>query len=452
MSRQPPNDNKAEAAVLGSVLLDNRHVDTLTTGLTVEDFYREGHREIYKAMLALSADSQPIDTVTLVDYWRGTDGLKRAGGGTGLVSLINDTPAGISVEYYAKIVRDLAMRRRVISAAEQIAAAGYSDEAEADVYRDQSQASIFEATRDTARKPYQSIRVAMADRHRRLEELHERTDKNAVIGISTGLVDLDAKLGGLCDTDMVVVAGRPSMGKTALGLTMTLNMAARGHEVGVFSLEMSCGQLSDRLSAMHGGFSVSGLRSGRLRERWDDYLLAMGAVSSMPIFLDDSAGLRINELASRARIMQREVGIEALVVDYIQLMQGSSSGRRDNRQQEITEISAGLKRVAKELAIPVVVISQLNRGPESRPNKRPSMADLRESGAIEQDADVILLLYRPEYYKEGEKPGVCEVNVGKQRNGPTGTLELHWDADTTRFKNLATGGDYSGKGGDSWVM
>ena len=433
-----PYDARAEAAVLGAILLDNDALGTVGSSLEVDHFYREGHRYIYRAMLELGDVLDPIDTVTLAEKLREHDRLKAAGGGAYLVQLSSETPAAINVEHYAKIVRDKALTRAMIQACRAIADEGLQDPADVSSFIEGSQAKLFEITAKSMRTSVPTIREVIAETFKYIETLMDR--KERITGIPTGFVDLDNKLSGLQPSDLIIAAGRPSMGKTAFALNLVTNAALKSTLPSViFSLEMSSQQLAMRMLCSQARVNATDLRTGQVSDSdWSKLILCVGDLSESKIFVDDTPALSIMELRARARRISQDAGLGLIVIDYLQLMRGSELASRRSREQEISEISRGLKALAKELSVPVVALSQLNRGVESRTDKRPLMSDLRESGAIEQDADVVMFLYRDEYYNpESEKKGIAEVIIGKQRNGPTGTVELRFQGKYTRFDNLA---------------
>ena len=433
-----PFDARAEAAVLGAILLDNTALGLVGSSLEPEHFYRESHRYIYRAMRELGEALEPIDTVTLAEKLREHDRLKPAGGGPYLVQLSSETPAAINAEHYAKIVRDKAMTRAIIQACRVIADEGLQDPADVNTFIEVSQAKLFEVTAHSMRAGVPRIREVIADAFKHIETQMEQ--KERITGIPTGFVDLDDKLSGFQRSDLIIAAGRPSMGKTAFALNVMANAALKANQAAViFSLEMSSIQLATRMLCSHARVNAKDLRTGQVSDAgWSKVIMSVGDLSELSIFVDDTPALSIMELRARARRLFQETKLDLIVIDYLQLMRGSEIASRRSREQEISEISRGLKALAKELNLPVLALSQLNRGVESRPNKRPLMSDLRESGAIEQDADVVMFLYRDDYYNpESEKQGVAEVIIGKQRNGPTGTVELRFQGEYTRFDNLA---------------
>ena len=433
-----PFDLRAEAAVLGAILLDNDSIGMIGSSLAVDYFYREAHRFIYRAMRELADSLDPIDTVTLSEKLREGGNLKQAGGAAYLIQLSSETPAAVNVAHYAKIVRDKALVRAIIQACRAIQQEGSLDPADVPAFIESAQARLYEVTSDATRTDIPSIREVIAEAFKHIESMMDR--KERITGIPTGFVDLDDKLSGLQPSDLIILAARPAMGKTAFALNLLTNAAIKSGEPAViFSLEMSGQQLATRMLCSQARVSASDLRTGNVNDAdWSKLIMSVGDLSEAKIFVDDTPAMSIMELRAKCRRLHQERGLGLVVIDYLQLMRGSDLTARRSREQEISEISRNLKALAKELMVPVVALSQLNRGVESRTDKRPLMSDLRESGAIEQDADIVMFLYRDEYYNpESEKKGVAEVIIGKQRNGPTGTVELSFQGQYTLFSNLA---------------
>ena len=436
--RVQPRDLDAEIAVLGSILVDPLSIAKVLTFLRPEDFYRENSGQIYRAAQDLFAAGEPIDNITVADQLQSMGLLERVGGRATLASLQTVVPTASNIEWYARIVKEKAQKRNLIHAATGISDLGFDDAVDARDAINRSQSLVFAVADDRDQREllrlYDLLRPAM-------DKLDAQMNSgSAVTGIGTGFVDLDRVTGGFKDSDLIIVAGRPSMGKTSLVLNVALHAAINlGKSIAIFSLEMSKEQLTERLMTeyaeidaqrMHRG-QLSDVEYGRLSER-------LGPLSEAPIFIDDTPVLDDLGLQLKARQAKLQVGIDMVLVDYLQLMHGRGRGDDNNRVQEVSAISRALKALARELRIPVIAISQLSRAPEQRPDKRPILSDLRESGSIEQDADVVMFLYRPEYYKSDEKPGIAEVHVAKHRNGPTDTIELKFRRDHTRFYNLET--------------
>lgn len=441
--RVPPHNDDAERSLLGAVLLDNDILDTVLTKLSPEDFYRERHRHIFRAMRELheSQEDPTIDVVTLGDQLAAEEKLEAVGGPSFLTRLSNEVPSAANVDQYVGIVRNKATLRQFISATGDLLEEGYSDVTDVDNFLDRAEREIFDITQSGATRDYASISEVLKDAFEQLEALHETSEK--ITGIPSGFADLDEITAGWQDSDLVIIAGRPGMGKT----TLTLNMAAhaaleRNVPVGFFSLEMSNSQLATRLLCSEAQVNQRDVRAGTAGERdWEKLIKAAGKLNKAELFLDDTPALSIMELRSKCRRLVAEEDVGIVFIDYLQLMQPSKS--HDIREQEISEISRSLKGIAKELAIPVVALAQLNRGVESRADKRPKLRDLRESGAIEQDADLICFIYRDEVYNEDtEDQGIAEIIIGKHRNGPVGTIRLRFFPEHTRFENLAPEREY----------
>ncbi|MCB9654845.1 MAG: replicative DNA helicase [Deltaproteobacteria bacterium] len=432
--RTPPQDLEAERAVLGSVLLNNEAIYTALEELSPEDFYRPAHQILFKAMTALAVKSEPVDAVTLSASLKGTGELEAVGGLAGIISLSEAVPTAANVKHYAGIVRRAGMLRNLIGAATSIVQEAYSStDPEGTV--DLAEKAIFEVCKSKARQGMTPISAIVADAFKRIEKLAE--EKKAITGVPTGILDLDSKTAGLQPADLIIIAGRPSMGKTAFALGLALHSATvESRKIAIFSLEMSKESLVTRMLCSEGRIDSSRLRGGFLAdEDWPKLARAAGRLSEAHVFIDDSGSLSVLELRAKCRRIAAETGLDMVMVDYLQLMRGSPNAQ--SREQEISEISRGLKSLAKELSLPVVALSQLNRSVEQRADKRPGLADLRESGAIEQDADVIMFIYRDEAYNpETEDRGVAEIIIGKQRNGPIGVVRSRFFHEFTRFDNL----------------
>jgi replicative DNA helicase len=445
--RVPPHSVEAEQAVLGGLLLDNSTWDSIADRLTAEDFYRRDHQQIFSGIAELSARSEPSDAVTLAEYLAAKGQADETGGLAYLAGLARDTPTAANIRAYADIVRERSLLRNLIRVSGEIAASAYASEGRpARDLVDEAERRVFEIAESGRRTgsgfvPLRDVLGATIDR---LDMLHE--NQGQLTGVATGYTDLDRMTAGLQPGDLVIVAGRPSMGKTTLALNIAENAAISANvPVAVFSMEMSREQLSMRMISSLGRVDQSHLRTGMFGD--EDWARINGAIAQMkvaPVYIDDSGALTPTEVRARARRLSRERGLGLIVIDYLQLMQ--VPGTKENRATEISEISRSLKALAKELKVPVIALSQLNRGVEQRTDKKPVMSDLRESGAIEQDADVIMLIYREEVYEpETARKGIADIIIAKQRNGPTGEVHLTFLGKYTRFENLATG-DY-GYGG-----
>jgi replicative DNA helicase len=438
--RKPPQDVDAELSVLGAMLLDDGAVSEVMAMLTPEDFYRPTHAKIFEAMMTLFERNDPIDEVTVLAQLRLMGTLDSAGGMSFLATLTESTPTAANAQYYARIVRDHSISRRLIHAATAIAGSGYDGGAEIEVLLDQAEAKIFEITSKRDQKSFVPLKEVVKDAFKRIETLYEK--KEAVTGVPTGFADLDKMTAGLQPADLIIVAGRPSMGKTALALNMGLNAAVRAKTpVAVFSLEMSKEQLVMRMLCSEARIDGQRMRGGFLKDSdWPKLAKAAGQLAEAPVYIDDTGAISVLEMRAKSRRLQADKGLGMIIVDYLQLMRGRSAA--EGREREISEISRGLKALAKELQVPVVALSQLNRSLEQRTDKRPMLSDLRESGAIEQDADVICFVYRDDYYNaESADKGIAEVIVGKQRNGPTDTVRLRFFKEFVKFENLEPGNE-----------
>jgi replicative DNA helicase len=441
-SRLPPQSVEAEQSVIGGLLLDNSRWDQIADTLTAEDFYRKEHRLVFSAIAALANDSSPADVVTVSEFLEKQHQLNDVGGLAYLSSLANNTPSAANIVAYANIVRERSIMRQLANAASRIADNVYAPEGRrAGDLLDKAEQIILEiseqgASRRGGFQPLKSLLVKAVDR---IDTMFH--SDSALTGIASGFRDLDEMTSGLQASDLIILAGRPSMGKTSLALNVAENAAVgeRKH-VALFSMEMPGEQLAMRLLASLGRINGHKVRTGRLDEDdWPRLMSAMTMLSEAPIFIDDTPGLSPTELRSRARRLKREHGLDLVVVDYLQLMQAQEAG--ENRATEISAITRSLKNLAKELDVPVIAMSQLNRSLEQRPDKRPVMSDLRESGAIEQDADVILFIYRDEVYNEDSPDkGTAEIIIGKQRNGPTGKVRLTFLGEYTKFENYIHAG------------
>ncbi|HYQ99140.1 MAG TPA: replicative DNA helicase [Casimicrobiaceae bacterium] len=443
----PPHSLEAEQSVLGGLLLDNDAVDRVGDVIADADFYSDAHRHVYRAIVSLAAEGKPADVVTVAEALASAQKLDYVGGLSYLGALVANVPTAANIRHYAQIVRDRSILRQLAATAGDIADAAYNPLGKsAKEVLDQAEAKVLHIAEQGARGAQQvaPIGTLLASVVDRIETLYNRDDPSDVTGVPTGFSDLDRMTSGLQPGDLVVVAGRPSMGKTALALNMGEHVAlAAGLPVVVFSMEMGAAQLALRLIGSVGRLDQHKLRTGRLAaEDWEKLTSALGRLNEAPILIDETPALNAIEVRSRARRLMKSYGkLGLVIVDYLQLMQATTTG--ENRATEISEISRAMKSLAKELKVPVMALSQLNRSLEQRPNKRPVMSDLRESGAIEQDADVILFIYRDEVYNpETQDKGVAEIIVGKQRNGPIGTVRLTFLGEYTRFENFATPGSY----------
>ncbi len=427
---------EAEQSVLGAILLENEALIKAIELLQVEDFYREDHRQIYGAMIDLYEKNTPVDQITLTEHLKQKNKLAEVGGLTYVAELADKIPTAANIEYYAKIVRQKAILRNLITSATGIVAKATSGEEDIEAILDFSEKTIFQISEHQIKPSYYPLKDILHSTFKAIEKLYEK--KELITGVATGFTDLDEKTSGFQPSDLIIIAGRPSMGKTAFCLNVA-QYAATENQVPtvIFSLEMSKEQLALRMLCSEARVDNHKLRSGFIAENeWGKLTLAAGRLAEASIFIDDTAGMSVFEMRAKARRLKAEHGLGMIIVDYLQLMSGSKS-RSDSREQEISEISRSLKALAKELSVPVLGLSQLNRRLEDRTDKRPYMADLRESGAIEQDADVIIFIYRDEVYHPDseETKGTAEIIIGKQRNGPTGVVTLTFKNEFTRFEN-----------------
>jgi replicative DNA helicase len=433
----PPQNLDAEESILGGILLDPEAIARVIDTLTSEAFYLKAHREIYRAALILHEQSKPTDLIT-VTTWLADQGLLAKIGGTAkLAQLVDRTVSAVNIDRYAALVMDKYLRRQLIGAGHEIVGLSYDTTMELDQVLDQSQQRIFGLTQTRPQQGLIPIADTLINAFNTIEDLHQKT---ALPGITTSFYDLDAMTSGFGRSDLIILAGRPSMGKTALGLQIAYNIA-KEHQlpVAIFSLEMSQEQLAQRLLASESEIESNRLRSGRISQsELEPLSKAMANLSELPIYIDDNANLTVTQMRSQVRRLQSEQGkkLGLVLLDYLQLMEGSGS---DNRVQELSRITRNLKGLAREINVPVIALSQLSRGVEARTNKRPMMSDLRESGSIEQDADLVIMLYRDEYYNpDTVDRGIAEVIVTKHRNGPTGTIKLLFKAELTKFLSLAS--------------
>ena len=441
----PPHSVEAEQSLLGALLLDNQAFDRVADLVSAGDFYRDDHRRIWRHIARLVEASRPADVVTVSESIEASEDKDKTGGATYLAALAQNTPSALNIRRYAELVRERAVQRRLAQVATEIAETALAPTGK-DVGQllDEAESKIFQIAESGARKDQGLIGISpvLAKVFERIDHLHSQDNPSDVTGVPSGFVDLDRKTAGLQPGDLIIVAGRPSMGKTAFALNIAEHVALHpsvGLPVAVFSMEMSASQLAMRMLSSMARVDQTKLRTGRLdNEEWANLTDAIGKLNEARIHVDETAALNALELRARARRMKREYGkLGLVVVDYLQLMSASSQG--ENRATEISEISRSLKALAKELDVPVIALSQLSRAVEQRNDRRPLMSDLRESGAIEQDADVIVFIYRDDYYNKETSPdkGLAEVIIGKQRSGPTGSLKLKFFGEYTRFDNLS---------------
>ena len=443
----PPHSVEAEQSVLGGLLLENNAWERIADLIVEQDFYRADHRAIWRQITRLVEENKPADVVTVAESLESLGTLDEIGGLAYLAALAQNTPSAANIRRYAEIVRERSVLRKLAEVGTGIAESAFSPAGRsATQILDEAEAKVFEIKEAGAKatQGFQEMQPLLMEVVTRIDELYNRDNPNEVTGVPTGFADLDTKTSGLQPGDLIIVAGRPSMGKTAFSINIAENVALdTNHSVAVFSMEMGANQLVMRMLGSVGRLDQHKLRTGRISEDdWPRLTHALGRLNETPMFIDESPGLTAMEVRARARRLARQCKddkpLGLIVIDYLQLMSGSGSG--ENRATEISDISRSLKGLAKELHVPVIALSQLNRSLEQRPNKRPVMSDLRESGAIEQDADVILFIYRDEVYNpDSQDKGTAEIIIGKQRNGPIGTVRLTFLGEFTRFENYAAG-------------
>ncbi|MDR1705091.1 MAG: replicative DNA helicase [Clostridiales bacterium] len=435
LRRVPPHSAEAELAVLGSMLFDKEAVITAHELLMAEDFYRPDYRVIFEAMIGIFTSGGPVDTVTLKNELEKLGVFERVGGGEVIASLVANVTSSANIRFYAKLIRDKAMLRRLIKTSGDIAAKSFEAADEADNILEYAEKSIFDIAQRRNISDFIHIRDALSISIQEIEDIYKNGQK--ITGIPTGFLDFDMKTAGLHPSNLILVAARPSMGKSVLGLNIAQNAAIRNKiPTAYFSLEMSRSELVSRVLCSEAHVEAQRLRTGELDpDDWANIVRALGPISEAPLYLDDSPGITVPELRAKCRRLKLEKGLGLIVVDYLQLMNGSK--RAESRQQEISEISRSLKSIAREMEAPVIALAQLSRACEQRADHRPILSDLRESGAIEQDADVVAFIYRDEYYyPDTEKRGIAELIIAKQRNGPTGTVELAFIGNYVKFNNL----------------
>lgn len=437
--RIPPQNTDAEASLLGAILIDTDAIVRVADVVAVDDFYDERHARIYEAIRKLYEKHRPIDILTLSNQLKEDSFLDIVGGASYLTELTNYVPTAAHVEHYAEIVAQKAIRRRLIKASQDMVGLGYDESTSIQDLIEDAETRLFQVSQAHVKQDITSIEQILVNSFERLDELHK--DQGKIRGVPTGFKDLDNILAGLQRSDLFVLAARPSMGKTAMVLNLARNIATKAEQpVLIFSLEMSKEQLVDRMLSMESGVDAWNIRTGNLSDSdFEKIGQAMGALSEAPIYIDDTPGITVSDLRTKARREQHQRQLGLIVVDYLQLMSGGSRfGGDSNRVQEISEISRGLKSVARELNVPVIALSQLSRSVESRSPQIPQLSDLRESGSIEQDADVVAFIYREDYYNpETDRKNIMDILIRKHRNGPIGTVELYFDKDRQLLKSLA---------------
>lgn len=430
----PPQNTEAEISVLGAVLLDKDAIIKIADIISADDFYKDAHGKIFGAMLSLYEHREPIDVITLTNKLEDMNELDRIGGGSYIASLASSVPSAANIIHYAKIVADKSILRRLIHASGDITELAFREEKEIPEILDKAEQAVFAVSQKHTKGSFIVIGDILTDSFERLDELHKNKDK--LRGVPTGFRDLDNLLAGLQPSDLVILASRPSMGKSSLAINMAQHVAIHeGIPVAIFSLEMSKEQLVDRLLAAEANIDSWKLRNANLSDNdFQKIGEAMARLSEAPLYFDDSVGINVMEMRTKARRLQSEHGLGLIIIDYLQLMQGNGS---QNRVEEVSDISRSLKGLARELNVPVLALSQLSRAVENRPSRIPQLADLRESGSIEQDADVVMFIYRDDYYdKDSEKKNIADILIRKHRNGPVGQVELYFKPEQMLFSNL----------------
>lgn len=432
-----PNNTEAEEAVLGSLLIDPEALFRVSPFLTPDDFYIQKNAWIYGAILRLHERREPIDFVTLCDELERQGRLEEIGGAAYVTHLINIVPSAIHVEAYGHIVEQAAIRRRLIDAASRIAQLAYQEDQDVDLTVDRAEQALFSVSERRITRDLAPVQEIIRRYYDRIEYLYDHRDEP--LGVPTGFIDLDRLLGGLQSSDLILIAARPSVGKTSLGISVARHAANLGQHVAVFSLEMSSEQVVQRMVAAETGIDSQRLRQGDLREQeWPLFVQATGRLSDLPLYIDDTPSISVLQMRTKARRLYAEHGIDLILVDYLQLMTAGDM-RSESRVQEVSYISRSLKGLARELDVPLVAISQLSRAVEQRSDKRPILADLRASGSLEQDADVVMFIYRDELYNtESERPHIADIIIAKHRNGPTGTVQLFFRERLAQFLDAET--------------
>ncbi|PLR78313.1 replicative DNA helicase [Bacillus sp. V3-13] len=434
--RLPPQNIEAEQAVLGAIFLEPSSLTLASEILIPEDYYRAAHQKIFNVMLKLNDEGKAVDLITVTEELAAAKLLEDTGGVSYLSELAGSVPTAANIEYYARIVEEKSLLRRLIRTATAIAQDGFTREDEVEVLLGEAEKSILEVAQRKNAGAFHNIKDVLVRTYDNIETMHNRVGD--ITGIATGFAELDKMTAGFQRNDLIIVGARPSVGKTAFALNIAQNVATKtGENIAIFSLEMGAEQLVMRMLCAEGNIDAQRLRTGSLTdEDWGKLTMAMGSLSNAGIYIDDTPGVRITDIRSKCRRLKQEHGLGMILIDYLQLILGSGRSG-ENRQQEVSEISRSLKALARELQVPVIALSQLSRGVEQRQDKRPMMSDIRESGSIEQDADIVAFLYRDDYYdKESEDKNIIEIIIAKQRNGPTGTVKLAFVKEYNKFVNL----------------
>ncbi|HJA41444.1 MAG TPA: replicative DNA helicase [Firmicutes bacterium] len=435
IDRVPPHNLEAEQAVLGALFIDEKAIIKISEILVPEDFYRSAHQKIYQAMLTLYNQNMPIDIVSVVETLTQKNQVEDIGGTTYIRELAMSVPTAANVLFYAEIVEEKSVLRNLIRTATEIVTEGYMREGNVEELLNEAEKNILSVSQNIKTGNFKGIQDVLVDVHSHIVAMYQKKDD--ITGIPSGFPDLDRMTAGFQKNDLIIVAARPSVGKTAFALNIAQSVATKTDEtVAIFSLEMGAEQLVMRMLCAEGNLDAQRMRTGKLTpEDWGKLSLALGSLSNSKVFIDDTPGIRVNDIRTKCRRLAQEHGLGMVVIDYLQLIQGGKS--KENRQQEVSEISRTLKEIARELQVPVIALSQLSRSVEARQDKRPMMSDIRESGSIEQDADIVAFLYRDDYYeKETEKKDIIEIIIAKQRNGPVGTVELAFRKEYNKFLSI----------------
>ncbi|MCM3570715.1 replicative DNA helicase [Neobacillus mesonae] len=434
--RMPPQNIEAEQAVIGAVFLEPSSLTLASEILIPEDFYRAAHQKIFNVMLKLNDEGKAVDLITVTEELSAANLIEDIGGVSYLSEVAASVPTAANIEYYARIVEEKSLLRRLIRTATNIAQDGYTREDEVETVLNDAEKNILEVAQRKNAGAFHNIKDVLVRTYDNIELMHARAGD--ITGIPTGFAELDRMTAGFQRNDLIIVGARPSVGKTAFALNIAQNVAIKANEtVAIFSLEMGAEQLVMRMLCAEGNIDAQRLRTGSLTDDdWGKLVMAMGSLSNAPIFIDDTPGVKVNEIRAKCRRLKQEHGLGMILIDYLQLVLGSGKSG-ENRQQEVSEISRSLKQLARELQVPIIALSQLSRGVEQRQDKRPMMSDIRESGSIEQDADIVAFLYRDDYYdKESENKNIIEIIIAKQRNGPVGTVSLAFVKEYNKFVNL----------------
>lgn len=434
IGRIPPHSIEAEQSVLGAMIVNKEAINTALEMIRPDDFYKEANREVFETIIVLFNKNEPVDLITLSEELKRRGTLDNIGGVTYIANLSSSVATTANTKYYCKIVEEKSILRRLIRSSDEIMTKAYEDQDEINAIIEKAEKNIFDITQGSHKQGFAPISEVLLSSFAQIEE--RAANKGNITGLTTGFTDVDNKISGLQKSDLILLAARPSMGKTAFGINIATNAALKGNgKVAIFSLEMSKEQLVQRIISANAHVDLQKIISGNLiDDEWIQIVNSMGPLAQMGIYIDDTAGISLMEMKAKCRRLKIERGLDLVVIDYLQLMQ--LDGHQESRQQEISSISRGLKALAKEMECPVIALSQLSRAPELRSDHRPILSDLRESGAIEQDADIVMFLYRDEYYdKDSEKKNIGELIIAKHRNGPTGNIELVWKGEYTKFLN-----------------